>query len=74
MNRLTRREVKALKDVIENPSDQELLKEKHPIIEEDERRFDKFEQKYEELKEESINYLATRHSKDILRKLFMLKE
>lgn len=40
MNKLTRREVKALRDIIENPENIEDLKNKHPIIEETERRFD----------------------------------
>lgn len=35
MDRLTRREVKALKDILENPEDFEKLKEKHPIMEEE---------------------------------------
>lgn len=73
ISRLTRREVKALKDVIENPNDVDKLKARHPIIEEDERRYDQFEEKNKVLLEESMNYLATRHNKDILRKLIMLK-
>ena len=40
INRLTRRELRAVKDLIENPDDFERLRLKHPIIEEDERRYD----------------------------------
>lgn len=40
MNWLTRRELKAVKDLIENPDDFDKVKSRHPIMEETERWFD----------------------------------
>lgn len=73
INRLTRRELKAVKDLIENPEDFEKLKEKHSVMKEDEVRFNKFDSQYEVLRQETIDFLVKTHNRDILRKLITLK-
>jgi hypothetical protein len=44
INKLTRWELKAVWELIENPDDFDKIKERHPIMEETEWRFDKFEE------------------------------
>jgi hypothetical protein len=40
LSKLTRRELKAVKELIENPDDYDKIREKHPIILETEKRFE----------------------------------
>ena len=73
LKKMTRREIKAFKELLENPEDKEAVKEWNPIIAEDAAWFDQFEEKNKELLKESLDYLATRHNKEILRKYLKVK-
>lgn len=63
LHEFTRREILAIKDLLQSPEEYEELKEKHPVMKEDEEFFKKLEPEYEKFEKERKDYYQSKFDK-----------